>query len=500
MKTLSMYTMFKVTSLILALTAVNHLDEYIGYTPQAHAQDVDSRQFTAKTGAIVSEALIFIENDDHSNAINKLQQALALSNLTSYERSTIYQMMGASYYEMNTYANAINAFEEAIKAGGLLPPEQQDLHVNIAQLLIVNGNFSAGGHKLEAWIEKGGEVTSKHIEMLTQAWVQAENYTKALPWAKRWFEEADIKERKHYDLLNYLYNKLEMPDQQIEIVVGMIEKWPDEREFWDVLISLLVQIGLEEQAFEVTKVLYFDGKLTQEHELLKLIQYYSFYNIPYEAAQIMKAEIKAGQISRTPDTLVQLSDLYRQAREYEMAIPFLEEAASLGDSAKIYANLGEAYYKQEQCDDAEKAFKRAIDLGYDAGKSYMLIATCRYEDSQLEQRPDCSLSVEERFATKRYRKRRAAKLAFEKVPPSSKEYQNAAKWMTFIKAEADAFDRRCHFEITKRLEDCYGQIKRAYSGVVFTREFLLDDPSCKVYLADYNKEYRQSAEYVPENK
>ena len=122
---------------------------------------------------------------------------------------------------------------------------------------------------------------------------------------------------------------------------------------------------------------------------MKVVQYYSFYDMPYQAAQILERELNAGRISQSSEKLVQLSDLYRQSREYKKAIPILERAAAGSGQAKLYADLGEALYNEGDCIKAEQAFNSAISKGYDAGKSYMLIATCRYEDSQKEPRAVC---------------------------------------------------------------------------------------------------------------
>ena len=123
---------------------------------------------------------------------------------------------------------------------------------------------------------------------------------------------------------------------------------------------------------------------------MKIVQYYSFYDMPYHAAEILEREMNAGRITSSADKLVQLSDLFRQAREYRRAIPILERAAAQSGKAKLYADLGEALYNEGDCAKAEDAFTQAINKGYDRGKSWMLIATCRYEDAQKEDRAVCA--------------------------------------------------------------------------------------------------------------
>ncbi len=486
-------TMVFATSGIISAVMVEeaHAQRNRGNDSQKEAPE-EGRQFSSKAGEKVLEAQNLMTNDNFSGALGILNDVLTLPELNPYEKSTIYQMQGAVYYELNNYQQAIQGFENAISAGGLLPNEIDNLRVNIAQLLIGNGQYARGAQMLEDWNRRGGQLKPTHIEMLTQAWVQSENYTRALPWAERWFNNASPKERKHYDLLNFLYNNLQMPGKQADIVKDMIGRWPDDKQLWDNWASLLANGGREQEAFEVNKMLYLGGALSQEQDLLKVVQYYSFYDMPFQAAKILERELNVGRITESADRLVQLSDLFRQAREYKRAIPILEKAARQSGTAKLYADWGEALYNGGQCDKAEDAFKEAINRGYDAGKSWMLIATCRYEDTQSEERAVCAdTTSEQRAASAKNQKRNNAIEAFNQVPNSSTERRNAQKWITFIRAEAKAVEDRCIFEETLAQELCFIKIRQSYDAQVFTRKFELDE-ECQEFKPRFDKLYRQT--------
>lgn len=462
---------------------------------EAYAQEAEGRQFGAKAGAVVNEALQLINGSQHSAALNKLNEAISIPDINAYERSTIYQMQGSAYYELNQYSQAISAFESAINSGGLLPNEADSLRVNIAQLLIANGSYAQGAQMLEGWINRGGQAKPNHIDMLVQAWVQSENYSAALPWAEKWFRAASPKERKHFDLMNFLYNNLGQSGRQADIVKEMIARWPDDKSLWDAWGSLLANGGREEEAFEVNKMLYLGGALSSEQDLMKVVQYYSYYDMPFQAAQILEKEMNAGRITQSPEKMVQLSDLFRQAREYKRAIPVIERAAKQSGQAKLYADLGEALYNEGECGRAETAFKDAISKGFNAGKSWMLIATCRYEDAQKEDRPVCkTTTVEQRKNSAKALKSQKAIEAFQQVPSGSKEGRDAAKWISFIKAEGQAIEDRCEFEINLAKELCFIKIGQAYDAQVFTGKWEIDDEKCLSYKDEYDSLYRVTAE------
>jgi len=473
----------------IALIAVSASPTFMVSSGTALAQE-QGRQFSAKAGEAVNAALQLINSNQHSAAVGQLSTVLSIPDLSPYERATVYQMQGSSYYELDQLGQAISSWENAINSGGLLPNEADSLRVNIAQLMIANGQYAQGAQALENYLNRGGQQKPQYVEMLTQAWVQSENYSKALPWAQKWFNNASPKERKHFDLMNFLFNNLGMQGRQADIVKQMINRWPQDKQLWDAWASMLANGGREQEAFEVTKMLYLGGALNSEQDLMKVVQYYSFYDMPYQAAQILEKEMNAGRISRDSAKMVQLSSLFRQAREYKRAIPVLESAASSSGQAKLYADLGEALYNEGQCQKAETAFKSAINKGYDAGKSWMLIATCRYEDTQKQDRIDCKMTEAQKDAAPISKARQSAIQAFEQVPSSSREGRNAKKWISFIRAEREAVENRCIFEANVEKELCFAIIKGAYDNEVFVGEFKLDDPKCASFKAEYDSKYR----------
>ena len=462
----------------------------------AYAQDEDTapikgRQFSARAGQKVTKALEFLNAEQYPEALTALNESLRIKNLNPYEFSTIYQMQGSVFYELARYKDAIRAFQNSINSGGLLPNEADGLKINIAQLLVQDEQYVKGALAIEDYLDNGGQQKPQYIDLLVGAWVQAENYSRALPWAEVWFNIANPKERKHFDLLNFLYSTLEQPEKQLDIVKQMIVLWPEDTNLWNSWASLLGNGGQEQAAFEVNKMLYLGGALEKESDLLKVVQYYSYYDMPFQAANILEREINRNRINANAERLIQLSDLLRQSREYKRAIPVLKRAANVANTAKLYADLGEALYNEGLCLEAETAFKNAMERGYDSGKAWMLIGTCRYESAQKEPRPNCETTTkEQRSRSALGKKRRAAIVAFSNVPRRHREKLNARKWASFIQAEGQAVEARCQFILDLEQELCFLKIKQAYDAEIFTGGFKLDDQKCQGFKANYDEIFR----------
>lgn len=455
----------------------------------ANAQD-EVRKFSDRVGELVNNTSELMNAEDHQTALNVMQQEIFREDLNPFERSTLYQMIGQSEYELDRLIPAQAAFENAITSGGLLPHEEANVVFVIAQLRFSKGHYREGAERLEAHLKASAEPNAKHVKLLAQAWLQAQEYERALPWAETSLEMFNPTDLKSYDLLNFLYAQLGMRDEQFETLTRMIELWPEDDNLFRALASALSDADRDEDAFEVTKMLYLRGALTNEVDLVRLVQNYSFYEMPYQAAEILEQEMTDNRISTNPVRLKQLAGLFRQAREYERAIPYVEAAAEGSDDVGILTQLAQWQYDVKACQEAETAFQAAVDRGYDAGKAQMLIGNCYYDQSETHDRLSCNLTDEQWQTAPKSVSRDAALKAFEAVPETSRESGNAKKWMQFIGAEIQADESRCYIGYDVQRELCYQKIKQAYDAVIFTGGFKLEDETCQKFVADYNSKFR----------
>ena len=120
----------------------------------------------------------------------------------------------------------------------------------------------------------------------------------------------------------------------------------------------------------------------------------------------------------------------------------------------------------------------------------MLIATCRYEETQKQERVNCQMSAADKAAAPINQTRSSAIQAFEQVPSSSRESRNAKQWIKFIRAETQAVENRCEFELSVEKELCFQMIKQGYDAEVFVGEFKVDDPKCMAFKAEYDSKFR----------
>jgi len=304
---------------------------FLSQQTPSYAQTGETPTISAEAALGIDSALQLLTAYNYQAALSQLDKTLLSPNLAPYEKSLLFQMKGQSHYELDQIQETIQAFEDAISAGGLLDDKVQQLRLNIAQLWILQGEYQRGAEMLEQRGRDSNDLKPYHIEQTTQAYIQSNSYERALPWAERWHNEADPKERKHYDLMNFLYNNLGQHEKQIEIIKAMMERWPDDKTLRDSLASIYANDGRERKAFEVHQETYRLGMIKSEHDIILLVQNHSHFEMPYEAARILDEEIEAGRVSNTLKNKVWLSILYQDAGYDSLAEGFFAEAAEMSD-------------------------------------------------------------------------------------------------------------------------------------------------------------------------
>lgn len=405
---------------------------------QEEENDGADRTFSARIGEIVLEAQNLQGENQFAASIETLNRALGMSDINAYERSISLQMRGRAYYEIEQISRAIQDWQAAIQTGAMLTEEIVNLRINIGQLLIAEGRYNEGIQSLEQAIAAGGEsaINVGVARMLAQAYGQAERYRDGLPWAERFWSLRPAAERTRGDhsLMLFYYQQLNRVPDQFRIIEQMVARWPTEKSNWRSYASLLAQTGREEDAFEANKIMYINGMLTESREIVALAQYYSFYEYPYRGAVILERELNAGAVERTENNLQLLANMWRQAREWERAIPVLRQLAQLTGDGDNYLKLAEALYQERQLAAAEDAFQEALNRGGldRPGNAWTLLGNVRVELG----RTDSALAAFREGARYPYSRR------------------TANGWITFINNQRAAAADRIRIRERVRQDEC----------------------------------------------
>lgn len=205
----------------LKLTAIG-----FGLSLAFNSTALAQQTFGAESYPYASEAQSLQAQNEHKKAIKRLKKGLKLDGLSAFEISTMYQMMGASYYARGDHEETIEAFENAINAGGLSQTDKTNLQLNVAQLNIADENYAVGAQQLEAYFRGGGVQKPKLVKMLLQAHMRTGNKAAAVPWAEAMMRQNIVQTRKDYELVIYLLDTPEKRASQMQAARKMFAQWP----------------------------------------------------------------------------------------------------------------------------------------------------------------------------------------------------------------------------------------------------------------------------------
>ncbi|WP_203293212.1 tetratricopeptide repeat protein [Maricaulis parjimensis] len=311
---------------------------------------------------------------------------LASDGLSAYEQATVLKLLGRARYELDDTAGAITAWQQAVDLDALPDEDANVLRINSGQLLLGEGEYRPGVDLIEAALTRGTPLNADLALRLAQGYGQLQDYRTGMRYARQAFEMSEAPDRQHYSILLFFYQQLDLVPQQTELMAQMIARWPDQKSYWTSYASLLARSGREQDAFEINRILYLNGMLDTSAELIRLAQYYSYYEYPYGGATMLERELNAGRVDPTPENYQALANLWRQAREWDRALPVLRRVATLTGAGPDYEKLGEALYQSGDYAEAEAMFVQALNRGglSRPGDTWNLVGTVRVDTDDLE--------------------------------------------------------------------------------------------------------------------
>ena len=463
-------------------------------------QSAEGRVLSTRVGETVLEMQEAQDAENYQQIIQLANQLLN-SEMTPYEQSVVYRFRGNTRFQVDNYSGAIQDFVAAINTGALVTDEIVSLRTNLGQLYMVEENYEEGIRQFELAIDAGAELNAQLSRTLASAYVQASQEAESesetmrlvragLPYAERFYDLKDDKTESEYALMQFFYQQLDQPQDELRVVRDSLVDFPGARRGWQNLVALFARLGREEDAFEANKLMYLNGLFEEENELIRLVQYYSFYDNPYRGASILQREMNAGRIERTQDNLETLANMWRQAAEFDNAIPVLEQLSELVGDGETALRLAEAHFQLNQPVQAEAALETALNRGglSDTGAAWELLGNVRFEqvDDVTQETAKVNQALE----------------AFEQAARFSGSRNSANGWIRFINAQIEGEERRARQREQVLIDECRLTLEAERRILVLTGEVdeegrvrISDDAfpeRCEAYFNQFGEQIREA--------
>ena len=348
----------------------------------ANAQACEETQFSSTNAENYLKAETeLIVNDNAQAALAELN-ALKAQQLNCYEEGAALRLGAAIKIETGDYDGAVADLLTAVNRGYIPDSEKKTTYYNISQIYLSTDNKERALEYFDKWMAEGGVPDRNQKWTLAVLYQQMDRFPEALTWAEQVFAaDGPGAERQVYYFLIFLYDKTGNRAKKAELLEVLLERDPTDIQLWQAIAGEYFQAGEDRKAFEVQKAMYLGGMLQTEDELMRIVNFYNSFDVPYASAKILEKEMNAGRISKTYQRLELLANLYQVAREFDKAIPVIREAAQLSPDGKMYERLGRSFSELQQWEEAEEALIQAINKGglQNAGLAWVLVGQSRYE-------------------------------------------------------------------------------------------------------------------------
>ena len=348
----------------------------------AAAQACEETQFSSTNAENYLKAETELIVNDNPQAALVALQALKSQVLNCYEEGAALRLGAAIKIQTDDLEGAVADLLTAIDRGYIPETELKTTYYNISQIYLSGDDKSKSLEYFNLWMEQGGVPDRNQSWTLAVLYQQMDRFPESLNWAEKVLEaDGPGADRSVYDFLIFLYDKTGDFAKKAELLELLLARDPSDRRLWDAIAGDYFRGGQDRKAFEVQKAMYLAGLLQTEDELMRIVNFYNTFDVPYASAKILEKEMNAGRISRSYQRLELLANLYQVAREFDRAIPVIEQAAQMAPDGKMYERLGRSYSELQNWAEAEDALIKAIDKGglANAGLAWVLVGQSRYE-------------------------------------------------------------------------------------------------------------------------
>lgn len=423
------------TAVVLTLAAPADAQRNRNNNDERSEAEQANRTLSASVGQQVQTAIEQQDVENWSGMISTLTPLLS-TEITPYERSIVLRLRATAYYNLDNLDQATRDFLSVIQTGALVQDEANSLRINVGQLYMAQDQIDEGIRQFEIAIQNGATLNTGLAKMLATAYAQADRYAEGVRYAEQYYREQSNKSINDYNLMQFYYNQLGRPDDELRVIRDGLSAYPGERRSWQNLVAIFARLDREDDAFEANKLMYLNGLFEECNEVFRLAQYYSAFDNPYRGARILERAINSGRCEGDVEQLERLGNMWRQAAEFDLAIPVVERLSRETGTSEWSLRLAEAHYQLNNYASAETAFVQAIDRGglssRENGDAWVLLGTARFQQGELQGALQ-AFSEGRRF-------------------PSSRTQANG--WIEFVNSQIEGVERRACQRERVQVDEC----------------------------------------------
>ena len=352
-----------------------------------------------------------MEAEQWEEALAVVEPLTQKKRYKKFDRATLYMLQGYNYGALERYDETLTAFENALAIDYLPDSAMQQLKYNLGQLYLGQQDYDRAIELFEEWIEGAEKPDAQASFMITIAYVGKEDWASALGWARQsvLLSASPVENRLRLQLAAEFQNGNIV--ETLEVLKLLASLFP-KKNYYIQLAAGYSNTGEEEKALALLELAYAQDFLDKERDLTALTQRYLYHDLPWPASKVMQKGLGDDIIESSSKNLELYANSLLHAREYDLAIEPLGEAAEAAEDGDLYHRLAQVHIEIENWRAALKALKNALAKGdlRDEGSVQLLLGIANFNEEHFK----------------------SARKAFEQAAKAEKTSKSATKWLEHV--------------------------------------------------------------------
>ena len=352
-----------------------------------------------------------MDEDQHEQALKRLQK-IRPATTNRYEQALVQQTYGYLYAAREEYGNAIKAFQSCLALSALPQTARKNTLYNLAQLQLATADVTQAIVTLEQWFKLEKQATAQAHALAGTAYAQVKRYDEAIEHLQQAIAKSSDATDTWYRQLLTVYYDAARYKAAARLLEQMTQQFPQHKVYWQQLSSVYRLLHDDTKSLAVLELAYQQSLLSSERELIELVHYYLYMNMPYQAGKRLARALQEGKVSSTSQHWRLLSDSWLNAKETQHAVSAMEQAAELAEDAESYLQLAQLASQTENWDLVIHAVDQAFQIGdlNDPGQGQLLKGMAHYFRGDYQ----------------------AARAVFEQALTNTSVQAEARKWLEYM--------------------------------------------------------------------
>jgi hypothetical protein len=290
------------------------------------------------------------------------------SNLTPFDKKTIYDFKGFAHIKLNQLKEAEAAYETAIGTGQYNADESLKIKKMLFQISASNQQFPKA-LEYGKTLSDAGSFGSNDYVIMEQIYYQQKDCKNAEVWADKAIAAAKKANEQPKELVYQI--KLQCAadngDSAAQIT-GLYDliRATNKTQYWNTLLRLTLNQKLKDHdVLMVLRIMYDTGSMTDDGPYIEMAQLLGDAALPGEAVMVLTKGQSSGAIKDEHKERVGrlLTSLQGRADSDKKSLPQQDAEAAKAKSGETYVKVGEVYFGAADYQGAVTAINKGMQAG-----------------------------------------------------------------------------------------------------------------------------------------